>query len=151
MNKGSKIHRVRYFLQKSRNVVEKTGRFYTFMASFTRMRRHPLDLFGVKVFELDNPLLRLVSLIHDFFLESHLTASAPEEANFRHLSSFYVLPHSLGRVAFSASGETFRIALVCGRGNASTSLNVRFYYDVTMNYCRGKFVKFAKNTSIDDI
>lgn len=120
------------------------------MASFTRMRHHSLDL-SDEVFELDNPLLRLVSsLIHDFFRIS------PNRKRTRGGK----LPPSFLLLCFSSSTRSsrvfrsernIRIALVCERGKASTSLNVRFYYDVTMNYCRDKFVRFAKNTSINNV
>lgn len=117
--------------------------------SFTRIRHHPSDLSGGEVFGLDDPLLRLVSsLIHDFF---KIAPNHEPKANFRHPSSFYVFPRPLGRVAFSASRETFRIASVCGSGNTSTSLNVRFHYHVTTNHSCDRSAKFGTSASMDNI
>lgn len=107
------------------------------------------DLSGGEVFGLDDPLLRLVSsLIHDFL---RIAPNRKPEANFRHPSFFYVFLRPLGRIAFSASRETFRIASVCGYGNASTSLNVRFHYHITTNHSCDKSTKFEKNASMDNI
>lgn len=126
------------------------GKFYTSMASFTRMRRHSSDL-SDEVFELNYPLLRLVSsLIHDFFRVSpnrKCTQGGKLPPSFLLLCS----SSSTRSSRVFRSERNFRIALVCGRGNASTLLNVRFYYDITMNYCRGKFVRCTKNTSIDNV
>jgi len=78
------------------------------------------------------------------FLKSHLTARA-----WGKLPPSFLLLCLFSSVRSSrASRETFRIASVCGHGNASASLNVRFHYYVTTNHSCDKSTRFGKSASI---
>jgi len=125
------------------------AKFCTSVAQVSHgFRHHPSDLSGGEVFGLDDPLLRLVSsLIHDFF------RIAPNRENLRQTSTIIppfmsFLVRSVEPRVFRASRETFRIASVCGHGNASASLNVRFHYYVTTNHSCDKSTRFGKSASI---
>lgn len=83
------------------------------------------------------------------FLESHLTASAHPGGKLP--PSFLLLcPSSSARPSrVFRFGRNFpdRIGRY-GRGNASTSRNVRFHYDVTTSHGRDKSARFAWNASM---
>lgn len=129
------------------------AKFSTSVASFSRMRRHPSDLFGGEVFGLDDPLLRLVSsLIHDFFRVS----PNRERARGGKLppSLLLLCPSSSARASrVFRSGGNFpdRIGPCEREEDTSTSSNVRYHYNVTTNCGGGKFIGFIKNALIDDM